>query len=205
MDSLLLFHYDTHECLGVLGVEPVPVPVRIARRPGVADGSLVRDRDSGAAGPIFVWYGGENIQMEPDTIPFGIFERPTAPALRVKKPTVGLMVPDPAAHHVLDRLRSGQMLDQRDLAHQVDVIARLGAVADRPDDCSKAEGTLRIDARLSQGSGIVTSLKPASNRLVTVDCVLIFARRYVNFAGDQIEKLRILFSINGHGREPLLF
>ena len=62
-------------------------------------------------------------------------------------------------------------------------------MANRPDDCPEAEGALRVDARFSRGDRIVASLKPAPDRLVTVDCVLILARRYVDLAGDSFEKL----------------
>ena len=61
LDSPLLFDDDTRECLGVLAVEPVAVPARIARRPRITGIGLVRDCKGGALEPVSVRYSGKNV------------------------------------------------------------------------------------------------------------------------------------------------
>src|SRR5690606_11242302 len=99
----------------------------------------------------------------PDAVLFGIFKRPAAASFGLEHLLVGSMLFEAVAHHRLDALRRCLILAKRQFAHEIDVVASLNAVADRPHDRSQTKRSLHADAQLVLDAGIFTILQPLTD------------------------------------------
>ena len=141
--------------------------------------------------------------MKSHVVLLGVFEGPAPPPFGLKEAAVGPMLPKAVTHHLLDLPRRCQKLGQRHLGHEIDVVVRLDAVSDRAHDGPEPEGALRIDPGLDEASGIVAIFEPVPYGDIPGHRVTILARRYVDLARDQLQKLAVPVQLNGHWRKPL--